>query len=99
MDDRSASDANEAASPISDDGVMAGNSDEAYARTLLTILQRDQARLDNDLEWASVVIWVAEDVRREAGRLSIPSDLAADMRKTADKAMKQVRAARDSRAA
>ncbi|MEC9372849.1 MAG: hypothetical protein VYC34_03360 [Planctomycetota bacterium] len=73
--------------------------DHRFAKRLLEVLDEDRRRLGHDPDWASVVVWIAEEVRTQSERLQIPGDFAALMRSHAEAALREVRHKRDERAA
>lgn len=57
--------------------------DENYAQVLLDHLERDCERYARSRDWGPIVLWMAEEVRRQAAALSVPRATARDMRERA----------------
>lgn len=68
----------------------AESKDETYARVLLDHLERDCERYDRSRDWGPIVLWMAEEVRRQAAALRLPRDVARSMRERAATAQAKV---------
>jgi|GEM_PF-3918605 len=68
--------------------------DDRYARTLLEMLESDRRRLRDDPGHAHVVLWLAEEVRDAASRLTLPREQSRTLALAAAQAR---RAALDAR--
>jgi hypothetical protein len=53
--------------------------DQRYARVLLDHLDRDCERFDRSRDWGPIVLWMAEEVRRQAQSLALPRETARRM--------------------
>ena len=58
---------------------MARQNDTQYARVLMDHLQRDCERFGQSGEWAPIVLWMVEEVRRQSGALRVPRDVSRQM--------------------
>lgn len=68
----------------------AESKDANYARVLLDHLERDCERYDRSHDWGPIVLWMAEEVRRQAAALRVPRDVARSMREQAATAQAKV---------
>ena len=75
---------------VADDGVGDRQRDASYANVLLDHLARDCERFDRSREWGPILLWMAEEVRRQAGALLVPRDMARRMRDQAAQAQAKV---------
>jgi len=73
---------------------MARQSDGEYARTLMRVLEEDCKRMGRSEAWSSIVLWEAEELQRQASKLTVSSEIAREMRRLADEARMRVREAR-----
>ncbi len=78
---------------------MPRQSDPDYAETLIAVLREDCRRLKTNDAWSSIVVWEAEELRRQAERLNISPEVLKAMRVLADEALAMVRQARATSAA
>lgn len=69
---------------------MATTPDREYAQELLRRLRLDCERMAARLDWAPVVLWMTEEVRKAAASLSIPREVATQMVQAADDARSSV---------
>ena len=60
--------------------------DPEYASVLMDHLRRDCDRFRQGAEWAPIVLWMAEEVRRQAAMLNLPSDISREMADMASRA-------------
>lgn len=72
------------------DGGAGAHRDASYARVLLDHLARDCERFDRSSDWGPIVLWMAEEVRREAGSLHVPRETARRMLEQASIAQAKV---------
>ncbi|TVQ32477.1 MAG: hypothetical protein EA376_05535 [Phycisphaeraceae bacterium] len=73
---------------------MARQSDGEYARTLMKVLEEDCKRMGGSEAWSSIVLWEAEELQRQASKLTVSSEIAREMRLLADQARARVRETR-----
>lgn len=67
------------------DAAQAGR-DENYARVLLDHLARDCDRYRQSRDWGPILLWMAEEVRRQSGALRVPGETSRRMREQAHQA-------------
>jgi len=64
--------------------------DSEYASVLMEHLRRDCDRFRKGAEWAPIVLWMAEEVRRQAGMLNLPTSVSREMSTMATQAQMMV---------
>jgi hypothetical protein len=81
---------------------MPKQTDGDYAETMMQLLKQDILKLDSAPAagaWSSIVIWEAEELRRQAQSLDVPGQTAVLMRTIATEAITKAQRIRAEAAA